>query len=405
MFTQMDNSEEKQIFTVQQLNQAARTRLEEVFHLVWVMGELSNVALPRSGHIYFTLKDDKAQVRCAMFKGSNRRLNFTPADGMAVLVRASVSIYEERGDYQLIITHMEEAGLGQLQRAFEALKAKLQNEGLFETANKKPFPLFPKHIGVITSHTGAAIQDILSVLKRRYPIAPVTIYHTQVQGKTAAKDIVKAIATANRHKQADVLIVARGGGSLEDLWCFNEESVARAIYASKLPIITGIGHEVDFTIADFVADLRAPTPSAAAETITPDTNEVIQLFEQKKLRLIQAMKRKLQHTAQNLDSLEKQLIHPGQYLQQAFQHCEHLQIQLHMLVARYLERAKNKLALFSTRLNSISPLATLSRGYAIVTTSEGKVVQNVLELQINQCVTTQVGNGSFISTIDKIIEK
>lgn len=400
----MDNND-KEIFTVAQLNQTARELLEEALKLVWVKGELSNVALPRSGHIYFTLKDEHAQVRCAMFKGSNHRLKFTPADGMEVLVRANVSLYEPRGDYQLIISHMEEWGLGKLQQAFEALKAKLQAEGLFEQSHKKPFPAFPRHIGVITSHTGAAIQDILSVLKRRYPIAPITLYHTQVQGKTAAKDIIKAIQLANKHQNADVLILARGGGSLEDLWCFNDEQLARVIFNSTLPIITGIGHEIDFTIADFVADLRAPTPSAAAETITPDTIELTRTFEQKKLRLIQAMLRILQHHAQKIDSMEKQLIHPGKTIQQTLIHVAHLQARLALLMTNTLQRYKNSLSIASAKLHTVSPLATLARGYAIVTTLEGNVVVDIKDLKREQDVRIQLGQGTFVSTVKEIISQ
>ncbi|MBN9287123.1 MAG: hypothetical protein BGO43_14680 [Gammaproteobacteria bacterium 39-13] len=398
----MENKD-KEIFTVQQLNQTARTLLEQNLQFVWVKGELSNVALPRSGHIYFTLKDEHAQVRCAMFKGNNRRLNFIPAEGMAVLLRAQVSLYEERGDYQLIITHLEQWGLGQLQQAYEALKNKLQAEGLFEQAHKKPFPRFPRHIGVITSQTGAAIQDILSVLKRRYPVAPITIYHTQVQGKAAGKEIVRAIQLANKQKISDVLILARGGGSLEDLWCFNEESVARAIFASELPIVTGIGHEIDFTIADFVADLRAPTPSAAAETITPDSAELMRLFEQKKLHLIQVILRKLQQYIQKVDFLEKRLIHPGQYLQRALQMCLHYQERLTLLMEHAFARYQNRFSVSSAKLHAVSPLATLSRGYAITTTLEGQVIQDTHQLNIGQEVKTQLGKGTFLSKISKII--
>ncbi len=402
MFTQMESIDGKAVFTVQQLNQAARSRLEEVFQLVWVKGELSNVSMPRSGHIYFTLKDQSAQVRCAMFKGSNRHLNFTPKDGLEVLVRAQVSIYEERGDYQLIITQMEESGVGTLQKAFEALKNKLQAQGLFDPLHKKPFPPYPKHIGIVTSHTGAAIQDILSVLKRRYPIANVSIFHTQVQGKGAEKEIVRAIESANQHQGIDVIIIARGGGSLEDLWCFNEESVAKAIYASRLPTITGIGHEIDFTIADFVADRRAPTPSAAAETITPDTQELIQVFEHKKQRLINAMQRRLSFSAQHLDNLEKRLVHPGMIIQQAFQLGEQLQKRLYQAIQNRLEKANFQLSVLSAKLHAVSPLATLSRGYAIVSTQEGKVIQSTAQLSLNQQIKTQLGTGTFESIVNKL---
>lgn len=390
-----------EVFTVHQLNQAARLLMEGSFQLIWVKGELSNVALPRSGHIYFTLKDQHAQIRCAMFKGSNRRLNFTPTDGMAVLLRASVSIYEERGDYQLIVSHMEEAGLGQLQQAFEALKVKLEKEGLFDADHKKPFPRFPSRIGVITSHTGAAIKDILSVISRRYPIVEVTIYHTQVQGKDAAGDIIKALEWANQRQKDDVLILARGGGSLEDLWCFNEESVARCIYASKIPIISGIGHEVDFTIADFVADLRAPTPSAAAETITPNSIEVIQLFEQYNKHLTTAISRLLQYFKQKVDLLDKQLIHPGQRLSQTKLHCEQLQQRLVQAMQTKLQILQHKFVDISGQLHLVSPLSTLQRGYAIVTSKDTQeIIKDANVLKVGEKVETRLGKGKFVSIVE-----
>ncbi|MFI4938070.1 MAG: exodeoxyribonuclease VII large subunit [Candidatus Berkiellales bacterium] len=398
--------EDKAIFTVYQLNNAARNLLEEAFQLIWVKGELSNVATPRSGHIYFTLKDEQAQIRCAMFKGSNQRLNFTPKDGMAVLVRAVVSVYEARGDYQLIVSHMEEWGLGQLQQAFEALKAKLQAEGLFAPEHKKDLPLYPRHIGVITSHTGAALQDILSVIKRRYALAPVTVYHTQVQGKGAANEIVKAIQFANLEQKNDVIIVARGGGSLEDLWPFNEEIVARAIYASDIPIVTGIGHEVDFTIADFVADYRAPTPSAAAETVTPDSIEVMQLFQQQHHRLVQSMQRRLQHAALKVDSLEKQLISPTQRLQKIAQHCEHLFQRLKLAMQKIMQLRLQKFTHLAASLQMVSPLATLNRGYAITMKAQSKeVITDVKQLQVGDVVSTQVAKGAFTSTVTAIDEE
>ncbi len=402
MFTQTESIDGKLVFTVGQLNLAARTQLEETFKLIWVKGELSNVALPRSGHIYFTLKDQHAQVRCAMFKGSNRHLDFTPQDGKAVLIRAQVSIYEERGDYQLIVLQMEEYGQGVLQKAFDALKAKLLEEGLFDEKRKKPLPTYPKHIGIITSHTGAAIQDILSVLKRRYTLALVTIYHTQVQGKAATQDIVRALKLAISHQQADLLIVARGGGSLEDLWCFNEESVARAIFNCPIPVITGIGHETDFTIADFVADVRAPTPTGAAELSTPDSQEILTQIEHKKQRLLLAIRRKLDFASQRLDSLEKQMIHPGMVIQQAYQLCEQLQKQLILLINNTVEKSKNKLSVLSARLNTVSPLATLSRGYAIVSSENNEVVYNIMEVKVNQALTTQLHNGKFVSIVKEI---
>ena len=270
---QTQNSD-RLIFSVSELNRTVSQLFETQFPLLWVEGEISNFARPASGHWYLTLKDRQAQVRCAMFRNSNLRVNFTPANGSQVLVRCRVSLFEGRGDYQLIVEHMEEAGFGALQRQFDELKQKLANEGLFSPQQKKPLPTSINHIGIVTSPTGAAINDILSVLQRRFPSIKVTIFPTAVQGEQAAAQIVQAIANANRYtlndRTCDALIVGRGGGSLEDLWPFNEEIVARAIAASTIPIVSAVGHEIDFTIADFVADLRAATPSAAAELLSPD---------------------------------------------------------------------------------------------------------------------------------------
>ena len=268
----------REIFTVSDLNREARELLEGHFPLVWVEGEISNLARPSSGHIYFSLKDEAAQVRCAMFKMRNRLLNFQPENGQQVLARARISLYEARGDFQLIIEHMEETGDGALRRQFELLKHKLFEEGLFDESHKRELPSLPTRLGVITSPSGAAIRDILSVLKRRFPGIPILIYPVPVQGNEAPPAIIDAIKTAGIRKDCDLLILARGGGSLEDLWAFNDESVARAIYHCPIPVVTGIGHEIDFTIADFVADFRAPTPSAAAEYISPDQNEWLENF-------------------------------------------------------------------------------------------------------------------------------
>ena len=264
------------IYSISELNSKARLLLENNLGSVWIMGELSNLAMPSSGHLYFTLKDSEAQVRCAFFRANRARMAFAPENGQQVLARANVSLYEARGDYQLIITEMQLAGSGALQVAFEKLKHKLQAEGLFDSARKKSIPQFPRAIGVITSPTGAAIHDILKVLRYRNPSIPVIIYPTAVQGADAKTQIVHAIELANQRDECDVIILARGGGSLEDLWSFNEEIVAHAIAASHIPIVSGVGHEVDVTIADFVADFRAPTPSAAAETVSTDQSDIRQ---------------------------------------------------------------------------------------------------------------------------------
>lgn len=285
------NGREQQVFTVTRLNSAVRMILEQDLGLVWLTGELSNLAMPSSGHWYFSLKDLGAQVRCAMFKGNNRRVAFRPQDGMQVLVQARVSLYEPRGDYQLIIESMQPAGDGVLALRFEELKRRLGAEGLFDEGRKRPLPREPRAVGLVTSATGAALHDMLTVLKRRAPDLPIFIYPTQVQGSAAIGQIVAAIALANRRAEVDVLIVGRGGGSLEDLWCFNEEVVARAIANSAIPVISAVGHEVDVTISDFAADLRAPTPSAAAELVAPDQSARAQRLAHLWQRLVQVINR------------------------------------------------------------------------------------------------------------------
>ena len=322
------NNSERQIFSVSELNRTVRQLLETHLPLLWVEGEISNFARPASGHWYLTLKDGQAQVRCAMFRNSNMRVNFKPANGTQVLVRCRVGLYEGRGDYQLIIEHMEEAGFGALQRQFEILKQKLVSEGLFASEHKQEMPSSVRHVGVVTSPTGAAVKDILAVLKRRFPAIKVSIFATAVQGEQAAGQIISAIESANHQAQCDVLIVGRGGGSLEDLWPFNEESVARAMFASKIPVISAVGHEVDFTIADFVADLRAPTPSAAAELISPDGDDILRQFIGFEILLADAIARKTTALAQRVDSLKKRLRHPGHKLQEQAQHLDQFYLTL-----------------------------------------------------------------------------
>ena len=284
MFTSSPSTS-RQILTVTKLNRLARTVLESEVGLIWLSAEISNFVSAASGHWYFTLKDNKAQVRAAMFKNTNRGVKQRPKEGDKVLVRASVGIYEARGDYQLVIEHMESDGEGALQQAYEALKAKLNAEGLFSIDRKRPMPEVINRIGVITSSTGAALHDVLSVLKRRSPQTEVIVYPSMVQGETAPNQLINALRTANQRNEVDALLLTRGGGSLEDLWCFNNENLAREIAESQLPLISAVGHEVDFTIADFVADLRAPTPSAAAEILSQDTNALSESLVQYKQRL------------------------------------------------------------------------------------------------------------------------
>ena len=442
------SSTDRDVLSVSQLNRKAKQLLETHLPLLWVEGELSNVSQPSSGHWYFTLKDEQAQVRCAMFRNRNMLVRFAPRQGQQVLIRARVSLYEGRGDYQLIVEHMEEAGFGALQRAFEALKLKLANEGLFDDAYKQPLPSLPKHIAVITSPTGAAIRDVLSVLNRRFPAIPVTVIPVAVQGKEAAPQIVRAIDLANRAGLFDVVILARGGGSLEDLWPFNEESVARAIHASELPIVSAVGHEVDFTIADFVADLRAPTPSAAAELLVPDAEDWLETFAGYEILLEEAIERKLQSFKQRLEWLRTRLRHPGERLQQQAQRLDGLELRLvravdHQLLRchtrlntlvlrqkplqprlrinqlnqqvsqhhatlvknmqRHLRAQQQRLAEAARLLQTVSPLNTLQRGYAIATDSHHKVITNSSQVAPGDSINARLAEGELQCRVEKIL--
>ena len=382
------------ILTVSQLNREVKEILEGSFPYIWVEGEISNFACPSSGHWYFSLKDATASVRCAMFSSRNRLLKFQPESGMHVIAKVKVSLYEGRGEYQLIVEALEIAGDGALQKAFEQLKKKLANEGLFDITQKKPIPLLPQQIGVITSPTGAAIRDILSVLKRRFASLPIIIYPTAVQGAEAAKQIVQAIQIANERNECDVLIVARGGGSIEDLWPFNEEIVARAIHTSVIPIISGVGHEVDITIADFVADHRAATPSAAAELVSPNRAEWLAALNKLGNRLTHLTLQILQQKTLQLDWLTQRLKDPRQHLIDQMQKLQQFEQRI-MQAMRYLFQEKQqKIAHLSQSLNAISPLATLTRGYAIITCdTTGEIIHKSSQVALNEKVTAQLGEG------------
>lgn len=301
----------KDIYPVSRLVREVRVLLEGSFPLLWVEGEISNLAMPASGHIYFSLKDEAAQVRCAMFRNRNRQLRFTPENGMQVLLRVRVTMYEGRGEFQLVVEHMEEAGSGALQRAYEALKARLGQEGLFDQAVKKAIPVMPKTIGIVSSPDGAAVHDILSVLQRRFPAVNVILYPVAVQGEGAAAQIIDAINIAQSRQECDVLIIGRGGGSLEDLWSFNDERLARAIYSCDIPVISAVGHEIDFTIADFVADVRAPTPSAAAELAVPDAKQLLSNIRSLSQRLSLSLRQRLSTEQRHLQHLQRRLPKPG----------------------------------------------------------------------------------------------
>ncbi|WP_416376588.1 exodeoxyribonuclease VII large subunit [Marinobacter sp. LV10R520-4] len=425
--------------TVSELNHQARHLLETSFMQVWVEGELSGFSRPSSGHWYFSLKDRNCQIRCAMFRGANQRVRPAPKEGELVRIRGKVTLYENRGDFQIIVEHLEPAGAGALQQAFEALKLKLFNEGLFSTERKKPIPALPRHIGVVTSPTGAAIHDILTVLARRCPGIPVTLYPTAVQGQAATADIVAAIGRAVAHNRADVLIIGRGGGSLEDLWCFNEEAVARAIAACPIATVSAVGHEVDTTIADYVADFRAPTPSAAAEKISPDQSVWLRQLQASSERLQAAMGRKhvtlenrlqqlsarlkdprrsLQEKAQRLDGLDVRLGRAmSQMTQRLHMRTDHLQQRLAMqspnrqlasaservlrattglnlAIQQALKSRREQLDYTAQTLNLVSPLATLGRGYAIVKDDQGKIVRHAGQLEAGQAISARVASGT-----------
>ncbi|HET7370057.1 MAG TPA: exodeoxyribonuclease VII large subunit [Gammaproteobacteria bacterium] len=443
----MNDLFDRKIYSVSELGTAARMLLEDRFPSVWIQGEISNLARPGSGHWYFTLKDDAAQVRCAMFRMDNRRVRFAPKDGMLILLRARVSLYPARGDFQLICQSMEPAGEGALRQAFEALKEKLAAEGLFDEAVKRPLPSLPRTIGVITSPTGAAVRDILSTLARRWPLARVRLYPTAVQGAQAAPEICAALARAASDAACDLLIVARGGGSLEDLWAFNEEAVARAIRASAIPVISGVGHEIDFTIADFAADLRAPTPTGAAEHAVPDQRDVLQTLAEREARLIREFDRQLCAVRERIDWAARRLdqLHPRVKLQEQSQRLDELTTRLrqcskvrlnehrqhlarvtaelrqhtpwHRLqtmnerLCGYRERlrfamqqnvnaSRHRVRLAARGLDTVSPLATLERGYAIVTREvDGTVVGDASALRAGDDIRARLARGEFKATV------
>lgn len=397
-----ENRPEK-IYRIGELNQFVRSILEETFTTIWVEGEISNLASPSSGHLYFTLKDATAQIRCAMFSHRQRKSPSHIKNGLQVFVQAKVSLYEARGDFQLIVEQIEIAGDGKLQQAFEALKQKLAAEGLFGSEHKKPIPDFPKRIGIITSPTGAAIRDTISVLKRRFPCIPIVIYPTLVQGQQASQKITEAIEIANRHATCDVLILTRGGGSLEDLWPFNEENVARAIFASDIPLVSAVGHEIDFTIADFVADLRAPTPSAAAELVSPDYTEWLLMLKQSEQRLYHATRKTLKNAAETLEHLHKRLRHPREMLLNRMQHLDQLEQTLIRVQNHLLQQKKLGLITLSEKIDALSPLKILNRGYALISDEKDHIIQSAKDIHIGDRLQTQWADGKAWSRVEEVV--
>ncbi|WP_044172422.1 exodeoxyribonuclease VII large subunit [Phytobacter massiliensis] len=437
------------IFTVSRLNQTVRTLLEREMGQVWITGEISNFTQPASGHWYFTLKDDTAQVRGAMFRNSNRRVTFRPQHGQQVLVRASVTLYDPRGDYQIIVESMQPAGEGLLQQKYEQLKAALQAQGLFDQQFKKPLPSPAHCVGVITSKTGAALHDILHVLKRRDPSLPVVIYPTAVQGDDAPGQIVRAIERANARQECDVLIVGRGGGSLEDLWSFNDERVARAIFASQIPVVSAVGHETDVTIADFVADLRAPTPSAAAEIVSRNQLELLRQIQSVQQRLEMAMDffianrtrrfTQLNHRLQQqhpqlrlarqqtvleklrqrmrfaLDNQLKQAVQRNSRLAQrlnqqnpqprilrAQTRIQQLEYRLAENLRARLSETRERFGNAVTHLEAVSPLSTLARGYSVTTAADGNVLKQTKQVKAGDTLTTRLADGLVESEVKSV---
>ena len=390
------------IFSVTELNRRARQLLETHLATVWVSGEISNLSTPSSGHWYFTLKDEKAQIRCAMFRGHNALLRFKPEHGMQVIARGRVSLYEGRGDYQLIVENLQVAGAGNLQVAFEQLKNKLAAEGLFDEDFKQALPDMPRHVGIITSPTGAAVRDIVSVFKRRFPATKLSIFPVPVQGADAAPAIIRALQLANTQPDIEALIIARGGGSLEDLWAFNEESVARAVFASEIPIVSAVGHETDFTICDFVADVRAPTPSAAAEILSPELSDLIALFNYYADLFQKQLQQKIALHRQQLLHLSKRLRHPGHTLREQQQKLDHLEWRLQQAALSRLRQPQQKLAQLAASLNNLSPLNTLQRGYAIATTDAGTVLTHIEQAHIGMTFDVQLFRGKLRGRIETI---
>lgn len=390
---------EPRVATVSQINEYIKQILDKnvILNNVWVKGELSNFKLHYSGHIYTTLKDEGGVLKAVMFKGAASRLAFAPQDGMKVVARGRVGVYENGGVYQLYIEEMIPDGVGELFIAYEQLKAKLQSEGLFDERYKKPIPRFPSRVGVITAPTGAAVRDIINVITRRYPLAQITLYPAQVQGTGSAQSVAAGIEYFNETNSVDTIIAGRGGGSIEDLWAFNEEIVARAIFNSKIPIISAVGHETDFTIADFVADLRAPTPSAAAEIAVPSVAELAAAIETDKSRLMQAQISRLKNLQLKINSLK--LKTPQEIINDNSQRLDNLTHRMENSFKLTLMQKKKLLGEQSGKLNALSPLNTLSRGYAIPVKEDGTVIRSVGDTKKGDEFTLKLKDGDITAEV------
>jgi len=390
------------ILTVTQLTYQIKSLIEGNFPDVWVEGEISNLTVPQSGHAYFTLKDDQSQVRAVLFRSSQRFLKFTLQHGIQVICRGRVSVYEPRGEYQFIVDYIEPKGVGALQLAFEQLKAKLEKEGLFDLDRKKPLPLLPQRIGLVTSPTGAAIRDMLRVIKRRHPKMHILIYPVPVQGIDAAPAIVEAIRYFNQERNVDVMIVGRGGGSLEDLWAFNEEAVARAIYASKIPIVSAVGHETDYTIADFVSDLRSPTPSAGAEMVVKSEESFRESLRSLESGLITSIRRRIELTRSSLREFTRLLADPRRVLEQYSQRIDELGGRLATGLRHTLRRDRALLAALAAGLDHLNPLGILSRGFSITKKlPAGIILKDASEIKPGDMINTKLHRGELVSRVVK----
>jgi exodeoxyribonuclease VII large subunit len=446
-------SDGEHIYTPSELNREVRLHIEMGFPRIALEAEISNLSRPASGHLYFTLKDDKAQIRCALFRSSADRLSIRPENGMKVLARGRISLYEPRGDFQMIVDSLRDAGEGLLRQQFEQLKKKLESEGLFDQAHKQPLPPYPRRIAVVTSPGGAAVRDIIHVLGRRWPVAKVRLYPVSVQGAESPGEILRALRAANDHDWAEILILGRGGGSLEDLQAFNDEAVARGVFASDIPVLSAVGHETDFSICDFVADVRAPTPSAAAELATPDQAVLKESFARAERQLLRRIRDLLQRANQGLDHLSHRLQqrhpatrlgeqarhldtlhralsrgflhqlktresllanlyqrlyqqHPGRRLHDLIIKINNLRQSIDIKINNTLNQRQKTLRDLARTLNAVSPLKTIGRGYAVVTSTQtGEVISSASQTQPGEPITTQLSDGRLLSTVDKITKQ
>jgi exodeoxyribonuclease VII large subunit len=396
---------EKHIYSVSSLTRQIKEVLETSFPRLWVEGEISNFKRHSSGHLYFTLKDENAQIRCAMWRFKAGELLFQLEDGLKVLLEGDIQLYEKSGNYQLIIQQIQPAGIGELQLAFEQLKKKLQAEGLFDEIHKKALPRYPERVGVVTSPTGAAIRDIISVISRRFPGSEIILYPVRVQGEGAAQEIARAIADFNEFGQVEVLIVGRGGGSLEDLWAFNEEVVARAIFASRIPVVSAVGHEVDFSIADFVADRRAPTPSAAGEIVVPDRREILGVLAYYREKLSQTVLQKIKVGNDRIENYRRSYAfrRPEDIVFQKTQQLDELVRKIQLSVLHYLQLKRQRWDHLQLQLRALSPLGVLQRGYSICY-KDGKIIKDVAQVQMLDMVQVKLSRGQFLSQIQMLGE-